>query len=133
MSVGVCGKTGKVLLGWKHTVASIHVTLSTELATRIERRDFGSVVPRLIDEPGNEETRINFIMGVAEALEPRRVRNVWYGEPRFRLIETRVDLSIPGKAQLFMPGEYFPRGHLGDFSNPSPREVFYSLNDVFDP
>lgn len=131
-SVGVDRRTLRPLLGWDHVVQSIGNILSTEIGSRIERRDFGSLVPALLDRPQNEENIINFYMAVAEALYPRKLRGRWYGEPRFRLERCLLTAHTAGQVAIALIGFYVPRGHLDDFREASPREVTYSVNRLAD-
>ena len=131
-SVGVNATTGKIMLGWAHVVQSIGKILTTEIGSRVERRDFGSIIPRLIDQPENEENIVNFFLSAAEALEPRFVRGNQYGEPRFVVSNFGFSADIPGDVVLEVTGDYLPNGHLGDTSRASPRRVTYSANRVSD-
>jgi phage baseplate assembly protein W len=73
------------------------------------RRDYGSNIPDLIDRPQGRDTVLEVTMALGEALEK------W--EPRFRLSQVLIeDASPDGTFQLFVRGDYYPRGHLGDFS-----------------
>lgn len=128
---GISGD-GRVQTGWEHVVECIRRILSTELGSRVQRRDFGSLIPRLLDKPQNEETLVNFYMATAEALYPRRVRGQWYGEPCFRLERCTLDASVLGEVSLLISGSYLPRGHLGDFKQSSPREIIFSATRLLD-
>lgn len=110
---GVDRQTGRPLSGWPHVVQSIAVILSTRLATRMMRRDFGSRSRDLQDAPGNRRTLIEFYAAVADALA------TW--EPGFRL--QTVELARAGADGVYvlvLTGLYFPRGHLGDWSLSEP-------------
>ncbi|THK38653.1 baseplate assembly protein [Ensifer sp. MPMI2T] len=127
--VGLDARTGGPLYGWAHCVQSISEILTTEMRERTQRRGFGSNLPRLIDRPQNEETIIDVYMATAEALEPRMVEGRQYGEPGFVLLRTSLDASEPGKLLLLLSGVFFEHGHLGDYSNPSQREVSYTVTE----
>lgn len=129
---GIDASTGKILVGWDHVVQSIGIILSTELRSRVQRRDYGSLIPRLIDRPQNPETIVNFYMAIAEALEPRLVRGSWYGEPCFHLSRCGIEAGTPGSVSLILDGTYFPNGHKNDFAMPSPRRVVYSAQRLVD-
>lgn len=127
-SVGIDQNTGKVLVGWAHVSQSIHKILTTELGSRIERRDFGSSLSSLIDKPQNEETMLKFFMAIAEALEPRRVRNSIYGEPRFALEAVSLDARTPGIVAVSVSGLYFPDGHKGRIFETDRRILVVKIN-----
>ena len=112
-SVGIDRNTGAVLVGWPHVAQSIVTIVTTEIGERVQRRDFGSLVPALLDRPQNEETLMAFFMAIAEAIEPRRVRSSIYGEPRFQLMQIMVDVTTPGRVSIGMTGDYLPNGHKG--------------------
>lgn len=76
-------RTGQPLSGNAHLAQSIGDILSTPLGSRVMRRDYGSLLFDLIDQPINAAVRM--LMHAATAIALRR----W--EPRLRL--TRVRLS----------------------------------------
>lgn len=125
--VGLDARTGRLIYSWQHCVQSIRKILTTELNERLQRRGFGSVLPMLIDRPQNEETLISFYVATADALEHRVVEGRQYGEPGFVLLRTNLDPSTPGQLRLFLGGVFFENGHLGDFSNPTLRDVAYAV------
>jgi len=89
--IGVNASTGRALGGMEHLGQSIGDILMTPLGTRVMRRDYGSLLPELIDQPFNDATRLRLFGATALALMR------W--EPRIRLI--RVQL-FQGEA----PGAY---------------------------
>jgi phage baseplate assembly protein W len=60
--------TGKALDGIEHLCQSIAYILTTPLASRVMRRDYGSQLPDLIDHPDNGATRVRFYSATAGAL-----------------------------------------------------------------
>lgn len=80
---GMNNSTGAALSQREHLAQSIADILTTPLGSRIMRRDYGSLLPRLIDQPFNGGTRLQLYAATAIALMR------W--EPRIRL--TRVQLS----------------------------------------
>lgn len=71
---GMNASTGRALSGIEHICQSIGKILTTPLGTRVERRDFGSELPDLIDAPNNAATRVRLYAATATALmrlEPR--------------------------------------------------------------
>lgn len=114
---GIDARTGRPLSGWPHVAQSISKCVTTELGTRVMRRDFGADIKDLQDAPLNEETIVDWIMAVAEALEPRQVGNSIYGEPRFRLMTVRpAHADEAGRLEIVIAGVHYPKGHLGDFT-----------------
>lgn len=86
--IGMDRKTGKALAGADHLEQSIGDILGTPLGTRVARREYGSLVPQLLDQPNNEFGRMRIFAAAALALLRQ--------EGRARL--SRVVLS-PGKLQ----------------------------------
>ena len=66
--IGMDRTTGKPIAGADHLVQSIDDILSTPVGTRIGRRDYGSLVPRQLDQPNNPAGRLRVIAAAALAL-----------------------------------------------------------------
>jgi len=115
-SVGIDPRTGRVVVGWARTVQSLRKLITTELRSRVQRRDLGSPVPSLIDMPQNSESVMDLYMAIVEAIEPRLVNGHQYGEPCFEITNIGMDLSSPGAPAISVAGYEYPDGHLGDFS-----------------
>lgn len=60
--------TGKGATGDAHLVQSIARILTTPIGTRVMRRDFGSLLPQLIDQPANLSTAVKLYGATALAL-----------------------------------------------------------------
>lgn len=95
---GINASTGKRLTGVNHLKQSIKDILTTRIGTRVMRRDYGSRLPELVDNPTGELLKVELFAATAEAL----VR--W--EPRFRLDrvylqsateEGRIVLALEGR------------------------------------
>lgn len=72
--IGMNAQTGRAISGLAHIYQSIGQILTTALASRVERREFGSELPDLIDAPYNTATRVRLYAATATALmrfEPR--------------------------------------------------------------
>lgn len=82
---GMSRSTGKPLDGVAHLAQSIGDILTTPVGSRVMRRDYGSLLPRLIDQPFNAATRIRLFAATAAALMR------W--EPRIRLNQVRMELG----------------------------------------
>lgn len=76
---GMCRETGTAITDlakheYQHLKQSIHDILTTPIGTRICRREYGSLVPDLIDQPANEITQLQIMNASVTALirfEPR--------------------------------------------------------------
>ncbi|MBX9860649.1 MAG: GPW/gp25 family protein [Sphingomonas sp.] len=88
--IGMDAQTGKRLDGDAHLAQSIGDILTTPIGSRVLRRDYGSALFELIDQPMNALGRLRVFAAVADAL--RR----W--EPRLRI--TRVALGGTDGARL---------------------------------
>jgi phage baseplate assembly protein W len=90
--------TGKWIEGDEHLAQSIAQILTTPLGSRVQRRNFGSLLPELIDQPFNDATRVRLYGATATALQS------W--EPRLQL--KRVALAqgeTPGSFVLTLEGQ----------------------------
>ena len=91
--------TGRRIAGIDHVRQSVADILTTPLGSRLERRNYGSLLPSLIDQPDNAHTRLRCYAAIASALMK------W--EPRLRI--TRVGMTTgdqPGQAMVDLQGEY---------------------------
>ena len=91
--------TGRHITGITHVRQSVADILTTPLGTRLQRRNYGSLLPNLIDQPDNAHTRLRCYAAIASALMK------W--EPRLRI--TRVGMTAgdqPGQAMVDLQGEY---------------------------
>ncbi len=72
--MGMSRTSGYLLNPSQHLRQSINDILTTPLGSRLMRRDYGSLLPFLIDEPTNFATRLKLMSAIATALikwEPR--------------------------------------------------------------
>lgn len=92
--------TGAAISGLEHLRQSVGDILSTPIGSRVMRREYGSLVPELIDHPDNNASQVRLFSAVASAL----LR--W--EPRFRLTRVGVqrDAERPGYAMIELHGSY---------------------------
>ncbi|WP_240536685.1 GPW/gp25 family protein [Bartonella sp. WD12.1] len=95
-------QTGKSMVGVDHLRQSIIDILTTRIGTRVMRRDYGSRVLDLIDDPVNETFKVAIYAAVAEALDR------W--EPRLKLQQVNLTSVEPGKVSMFFEGIYIPSG-----------------------
>lgn len=80
---GMNATTGTALSGNAHLAQSISDILSTPLGSRVMRRDYGSLLFELLDQPINGALKM--LLRAATAIALRR----W--EPRLRLTRVEID------------------------------------------
>lgn len=75
MSIGMNRATGKGFADeTEHIRQSIRDILTTPVGTRVKRRAYGSILPSLIDQPGNPANRLRLVAATVMAIinwEPR--------------------------------------------------------------
>lgn len=83
--IGMDRTTGALLSGDAHLAQSIGDILTTPLGTRVMRRDYGSLLPELLDRPANAATLLLMVMASAIAIgrwEPRiAVKQILFDDP----------------------------------------------------
>lgn len=91
---GMNDRTGTALQGVPHIEQSVADILTTPLGTRVMRREYGSLLPDLIDQPLTEATLLRIYAAAVIALTR------W--EPRIRIERLRhyVDPNGHGRAEL---------------------------------
>lgn len=91
---GMNAATGRALDDIEHIQQSVRDILTTPLGSRVMRRDYGSLLPDLIDAPLNDATLLQAYAATIMAL----IR--W--EPRIRVTAVRRQVSTaqPGAAVL---------------------------------
>lgn len=90
-------RSGSKLDELGHITQSIEDILTTRLGTRIARREYGSLLPELIDQPQNDATRLRLYAATAMALMR------W--EPRISLSRVQLHLlGLSGSAELDIIG-----------------------------
>ena len=109
MRTGLDSRTGRVLTDWEHCAQSIMTIVTTAIGSRTLARSFGSGAPGLLDRPQTAPAIMAHFMAIAEALRK------W--EPGFRLRQVKATrLGPDGVAGFALSGDFYPRGHLGDYS-----------------
>lgn len=96
MSLGMDANTGTWLMDIDHLHQSIKKILTTPIGTRVERREFGSLVPDLVDRPVNQEYPLLVYAAVATAL--------MHHEPRLKLERMQLDISSGTRPQIEVAG-----------------------------
>lgn len=96
---GMNATTGRALAGIDHIRQSVRDILTTPVGTRVMRRDYGSLLPELIDAPLNDATLLQAYAASVMAI----IR--W--EPRIRVTAIRRSVSTarPGAALLEIEGQ----------------------------
>lgn len=95
--IGMDRATGKPLTGADHIRQSIEDILGTPKGTRVGRRDYGSDLPELLDQPFNITTRMRVIAAAVDAL----------GRQEERISISRIAMETgdePGTATLIVAG-----------------------------
>lgn len=101
---GMSATTGKALSGNAHLAQSIADILSTPLGSRVMRRDYGSLLFDLLDQPIN--AALPMLLRAATAGALRR----W--EPRLRLTRVTIDGEPQaGRLQLTIEGQRTDLAH----------------------
>ncbi len=93
---GMNAATGKPLEGEAHLAQSVARILSTPIGSRVGRRDFGSLLPELVDQPANPASRIRIFAATALALKR------W--EPRIKVTRVALEQPQPGVAIVVVEG-----------------------------
>lgn len=86
--------TGAALAEADHIRQSIRDILTTPVGSRVMRRDYGSILPDLIDHPANPANRLRLMAATVMAI----IR--W--EPRVIVNQVAVSLDLTGRITLDM-------------------------------
>jgi phage baseplate assembly protein W len=84
--------TGRALDDVAHIHQSIRDILTTRIGSRLARRDYGSIVPELIDQPGNPANRLRLMAATVGAVAR------W--EPRVRIMSAGFAIDAAGNARV---------------------------------
>lgn len=84
---GMNARTGLRIDGTDHLQQSITDILLTQVGSRVMRREYGSLIPELIDQPINEATLLQLYAATVIALQQ------W--EPRIVVQNVRAELGGP--------------------------------------
>lgn len=114
---GMNRTTGQRLSAEAHISQSIADILTTPLGSRIMRRDYGSLLPRLIDQPANASTYLQLYAATAMALM------TW--EPRIHLNRVQLsDITLGGTLTLTLDGT------LADSGQPASLQIPLTLGAI---
>lgn len=90
-------ETGGAIGDLEHITQSIADILTTRIGTRVMRREYGSLLPELVDHPFNDATRLRVYAAAVMALMR------W--EPRISLNRVQfLGASLQGQSVLDMEG-----------------------------
>ena len=101
--MGLDRNTGRLLTGLAHVQQSVRDILTTPLGSRVQRRHYGSRLYELIDSPTTPSRALDVFAAVAEALRPRVIDGVQYGEPRIRLDRVRFEPASAVQGGVWPP------------------------------
>jgi phage baseplate assembly protein W len=85
---GMNNTTGRAVSDVAHIRQSVRDILTTPIGSRAMRRDYGSLIPELIDQPMNPATRLRVMSASVSALVK------W--EPRIRVASVRLAVDANG-------------------------------------
>ena len=90
--MGMNAGDGRSLTGNDHIRQSITDILATPLGSRVMRRDYGSLIPALIDQPLNNANLLRLYSATVTAV------SLW--EPRVRISRVNRTVDASGKAVI---------------------------------
>lgn len=88
--------TGRAIDTAAHITQSVADILTTPIGSRIERRDYGSMLPDLIDHPGNPANRLR--------LQNAAVMAIVRWEPRISIAQTAIAIAMDGTVTMDIEG-----------------------------
>lgn len=98
MYLGMSQQSGRRLSGIEHVRQSITDILMTPIGVRVMRREYGSLLPALVDQPQNPALRLKIMSACYLAI----LR--W--EPRVRLTAITFQRTEAGEMQVEITGIY---------------------------
>lgn len=90
--LGMNFTTGKEIDGLAHILQSCRDILTTPIGSRLARRSYGSLLPELIDHPGNDANLLRLKAATVMALAN------W--EPRIEIRALDIDISTTSKGRF---------------------------------
>lgn len=110
--MGMSAATGRQLEGIEHIQQSVRDILTTPIGSRVMRRDYGSLLPELIDQPLNGATALRAYSATIVALMK------WEPRIRVRQITRLAPADQPGSLILDMSAQRTDTGEAIDLSVP---------------
>lgn len=112
--------TGLTVTGWPAVFQSIGEIIITPLGVRIMHEWVGSEVPNALGRDASESRILSLIQSVAVAID--------LFEPRFKVKKIPpLSLSLTGRLELRIIGEYYPGALFGDFSTSVQKDFILSI------
>ena len=108
--MGMNAATGRAVSGADHIRQSLADILSTPVGTRVMRRDYGSLIPELIDQPLNSASLLRLYSATVTAIAQ------W--EPRIKITGVTRQVGSDGKAYIDIEGIIKESGQAGTFNVP---------------
>jgi uncharacterized protein len=108
-SSGLYARDGGAIGGFSHLLQSIADILTTPIGSRALRREYGSNLHELIDQPMTERLRLAAVLYTAQAL------NKW--EPRLIVQAVSVSRADTNKLHISLDALYKPLGLPVTLSN----------------
>ena len=94
---GMNATTGRAVDDVAHIRQSIKDILTTRIGSRVMRRDYGSLLPELIDHPANPANLLR--------LQAASIMAILRWEPRVRITRTAFQIGMDGTATLELEGQ----------------------------
>lgn len=91
---GMNARTGRAIGEIAHIEQSVRDILTTPIGSRVMRRNYGSLLPNLIDQPGTPATRLRLMAATVGAIAN------W--EPRITVTAVTIDIGSDGRAIVGM-------------------------------
>ncbi|MBI2306097.1 MAG: GPW/gp25 family protein [Rhodocyclales bacterium] len=92
--LGTDARTGRRMDEVEHIRQSVRDILTTPIGSRVMRREYGSLLPDLIDHPGNPANRLRLMSATVMAI----IR--W--EPRVSVRSARIGIGMDGAVTVDM-------------------------------
>lgn len=100
--IGLSRTTGQAIDGDDHLLQSLADILTTPIGSRVMRRDYGSLVPFLIDQPANPQLMMRLRATITHAILK------W--EPRVRPTKIGLEINAQGIGVLILQYERIATG-----------------------
>lgn len=94
--LGMNSGTGKQMDGLDHIRQSCRDILSTPIGSRLSRRTYGSMLPELVDHPGNDANMLRMKAATVMALAN------WEPRIEIRAINIDIDTTAQGRFAISM-------------------------------